>query len=299
LGWVSRVYREGSKLLADFIDMPKVVYDAIKKGLYKFVSVELLRNVQVDTRVVPLILDAVALLGADPPAVGILKDLQALTMRKLHGFHGEASLAFTREFTNIGGREAMADENDDLKKLREDFARLQAERDAEKARNAELKAAAVEAESYKRRLEELTQATHAEKVEKHRKVVKEMFEKAVNNKEITPAARERFYKHFDVEADDVLKLTVKDVEEYIKENPNPYSRKGPATGAGGDEIVAGGWPDQEALSRARKYCRDNSLDPTKWENLVKGGMHVFSADRELGLRYKMMPSDYAAGNLSN
>ncbi len=192
----------------------------------------------------------------------------------------------------------MADENDDLKKLREDNARLLAERDAEKNKAEALRAGALEAESYKRRLDELTQATHAEKVEKHRKVVKEMFERSVSDKSITAAARERFYKHFDVDSDDVLKLSVKDVEEYIRENPNPFKQRGPATGPGGEEIVAGGFADHEALAKARKYCRDNNLDPTKWENLVKAGQHVFRSDRDLATRYKMLPDDFASGNLS-
>jgi len=83
LGWVDRIWREGSKLLADFRDVPRVVYDAIKSGRYKHVSVELLRDVTAGNRTVPLVLDAVALLGADLPAVGTLKDLQTLTMSGL------------------------------------------------------------------------------------------------------------------------------------------------------------------------------------------------------------------------
>lgn len=76
LGWVSRVYRDGRKLLADFIDMPTSIYEMVKAGLYKFVSVELAKNVLAGTREIPWVLDAVALLGADQPAVGTLKDLQ-------------------------------------------------------------------------------------------------------------------------------------------------------------------------------------------------------------------------------
>ncbi len=68
LGWVERIWREGKTLMADFRDVPSVIYDAIKRGLYKFVSVELLRDVQADTRTIPLVLDAVALLGSDVPA---------------------------------------------------------------------------------------------------------------------------------------------------------------------------------------------------------------------------------------
>lgn len=106
LGWVERVYREGHKLLADFTDIPKAVYDAIKAGLYKFVSVELLRDVKAGTREIPYVLDAVALLGATPPAVGTLRDLQSLTMRRGPPLQFGARLSFSRDDT-----EALRTEN--------------------------------------------------------------------------------------------------------------------------------------------------------------------------------------------
>ena len=97
LGWVSRIYREGQKLLADFKDIPQKVYDAIKSGAWKFVSIELLRDVQAGTRKIPWVLDAVALLGATAPAVGSLRDLQALTMAERRDLQFAARVAFSRD----------------------------------------------------------------------------------------------------------------------------------------------------------------------------------------------------------
>jgi len=85
LGWVERIWREGKKLLADFRDVPAIVYEAIRNGRYKHVSVELLRDVQAATGMLPLVLDAVALLGADIPAVSSLRDLQSLALTRLRG----------------------------------------------------------------------------------------------------------------------------------------------------------------------------------------------------------------------
>lgn len=192
----------------------------------------------------------------------------------------------------------MADETEEMKQLKAALAKAEAKADAEATRAEALKLSAAEAESYKRRFTELAEQTHVDKVEKHRKLVKEMFEKAVGDKSITAAARERFYKHFDVEADDVLKLSVKDVEEYIRENPNPFSRKGPATGSGSDDIVNGGFADQETLLKARKYCRDNNLDQNKWENLEKAAKAVFRSEKDLARRYQSLPDDFAAGVLA-
>jgi hypothetical protein len=97
LGWVERVYRKGSKLLADFADVPTVVYESIKKGLYKFVSVELLGDVQAGNRRIPWVLDAVALLGASQPAVGTLADIQQLTMSRRSQLSAAQRLTFAYE----------------------------------------------------------------------------------------------------------------------------------------------------------------------------------------------------------
>jgi hypothetical protein len=75
LGWVQRVYRRGKKLVADFADIPAKVAEQIKSGGYKFVSIELLRDVKAGASRLPWVLDAVALLGAARPAVDTLAPL--------------------------------------------------------------------------------------------------------------------------------------------------------------------------------------------------------------------------------
>lgn len=118
LGWVDRVYVEGDVLKGDFTDLPRSVYDAIKAGRYKFVSVELLRDVAAGDREYPWVLSAVALLGADIPAVAGLRDLQALTHSRRAGFPTGTRMTFTIN----GGQEPMTDE---AKKLRDENAKLQ------------------------------------------------------------------------------------------------------------------------------------------------------------------------------
>jgi len=113
LGWVERIWREGKKLLADFRDVPAVVYEAIRNGRYKHVSVELLRDVRSDSRIVPLVLDAVALLGADIPAVGSLRDLQSLALTRLRGTE---RLVFAQAFAAVP--------SDELADLRRENERL-------------------------------------------------------------------------------------------------------------------------------------------------------------------------------
>lgn len=80
LGWISNLRMSGDKILADFVDVPEVVVNAIEKGLYKTVSIEL-RYIDY----VGYIITAVALLGADLPAVKSLDDLQSYLTENIIG----------------------------------------------------------------------------------------------------------------------------------------------------------------------------------------------------------------------
>jgi len=94
IGWVSRVFRQGEKLYADFTDMPKTVFNAIKNKLYRTISIELLFNVTKGGKErFNHVLDAVALLGADHPAVNTLADLDALLATRT-SFAGGHRVAF-------------------------------------------------------------------------------------------------------------------------------------------------------------------------------------------------------------
>lgn len=71
IGWAENLRRKGSKLIADFKEMPKLAYQAMKQGLYKKISSEIYhekaskREFGVEGKV----LRAVAFLGADVPKV--------------------------------------------------------------------------------------------------------------------------------------------------------------------------------------------------------------------------------------
>lgn len=79
LGWVDDMWfsKDIGKLVAKFIDMPKIVYDAMKAKLYKHVSIEADFGVEHNGNFYNNVLSGVALLGADIPAVNTLQDLQA------------------------------------------------------------------------------------------------------------------------------------------------------------------------------------------------------------------------------
>lgn len=80
LGYASRIYRAGSKLLADFSSVPKRFADLVKVGAYKRVSSEIYWNYKDESTgtTYPRVLKAVAFLGADIPALTNLKAIESL-----------------------------------------------------------------------------------------------------------------------------------------------------------------------------------------------------------------------------
>ena len=75
LGWVEQLRVVGDKLVATFAGIPEVVYQAIQSRRYRRVSAEIFFNVRHRGKSLGKALKAVALLGADLPAVTNLEDL--------------------------------------------------------------------------------------------------------------------------------------------------------------------------------------------------------------------------------
>lgn len=75
VGWVTNLRRVGEKLVADFKNVPGKVYDLIVGGAYRKVSSEIWWNVSLVGKKYSRALKAVALLGADTPAVQTLNDI--------------------------------------------------------------------------------------------------------------------------------------------------------------------------------------------------------------------------------
>jgi len=78
LGYVSNLRRMGSKLVADFVNLPKIVHDYVRKKRFNRVSSEVYWNLKRGDGTYRRALKAVALLGADIPAVAGLRPLHEL-----------------------------------------------------------------------------------------------------------------------------------------------------------------------------------------------------------------------------
>jgi len=204
IGWVSRIFKQGEKLFADFSDMPRTVFEAIKNKLYRTVSIELLFNVDNDGTKFNHVLDAVALLGADKPAVSSLADLDALLATRTRFTGGHRVM-----FRTIAGTTKIDKENDLDKKEIQDFVNAALEplketnaqltKDLAKANEQVIQFTSDKADADKKAKEQ--------KVKLARKAVTEVLDAAVTSKSLTPANRENYEKQIGIDDDErVVKI---------------------------------------------------------------------------------------------
>lgn len=272
LGWVSKVWVAGDKLMARFTDMPQVVIDAIKKKLYKNVSVELDMDVKHKDSQYPYVLTGVALLGADIPAVNTLKDLAHYMSRD-----ADFSVGRTVVFSAIAGINQDEGGNMELKEALDKISELS-------AINATLTAgkAAAEETSAKFAAEKAASDAQIEKarIEMKRTEVAAIFEEGVKNELITPAQREQFSKLLKLNDDKAVDaLDVADVKALVtggKKFDFGRSDQG-KQGSSGEDSRA---PDVILAERAQIL-----VDTKEAADLIGAQAMVFRRDPDLARAY--------------
>jgi len=206
LGWIDRVYRKGEDLYADFSNVPTIVMDAINSKKYRTTSIEVIKNAKHNgKKIKSWILDAVALLGADQPAVSGLQDLADLSFARVSFENGE-SVTFSKAGTfNSNEEDGMTPEElasaiakalkpleAQLSETNEKVTKLEASNKTLTDENTQLKS---DAESKKK-------DEDAEKVKASREAANVILDGAVRQKVITPAQREVHEATFGVKDDE-------------------------------------------------------------------------------------------------
>lgn len=100
LGWITRLWREGTKLFADIKDVPEALLDMIRQGRYHAVSSEVFfpGDIEHAGKKFGHVLSAVAILGTEMPAVKDLAGLaSALFANQFSSTQTTTPVAFTRE----------------------------------------------------------------------------------------------------------------------------------------------------------------------------------------------------------
>lgn len=185
LGWAENLRVQGDKLLADFANVPDIVAQAIDATLLRGVSVEM-RYIEE----FGWVLTAVALLGADLPAVKTIQDLQAyLSAPNDPGHPGDERplrLSFS-EPKLIGAPEMNDKEQQELADLRA-FKASQEAKDATHKRELEDKQREIDALQGEQRKAQFAAAK-----------TKAMapFEERVKAGKLAPALRDEIAKAFD------------------------------------------------------------------------------------------------------
>jgi hypothetical protein len=133
-GWVESLRRVGDRLVADLSDLPDTIYQAIVDRRFDAVSSEIFLNLERDGEKLPLALKAVALLGAEIPAVAGLKPLRD----SLRGF-SEAELADVRTYSFNNEEPDMAETKKEVEETNDEaMVELKAFADAQAAKVLEL-----------------------------------------------------------------------------------------------------------------------------------------------------------------
>lgn len=213
LGWVQNLRRIGNDLVADFVNVPKVMKEAISKKLYRTLSIELLMGVKRGEKVLRHVLDAVALLGADQPAVHSLGDLDRylagrsvafddaghrLVFETIAGKHQSNSEGVQMDEKQV---QAMIDKalSAQSKKHDEEISELRKKFSASEDKVSEL-------ERENKRLKEEAKEREANEAKSKVKFAREnaskLLEDAVKAEAITPAQRETFTKLFGIDDDE-------------------------------------------------------------------------------------------------
>ena len=296
LGWVTRIWREGRRLLAD-MDVPKKVFDVIQDGYLKFVSVELSKNVKAFNREIPLVLDAVALLGTDAPAVGILKDLQTLTFAR-RAFLGTGGSRVTLKRGTSTNEDDTMDEKDVAKAVQK--ALEAALPDAVAKETAPLKVQLKAAEDRATKAEEETKKTEL----KHkREQIDLKFNAAIEAGAIEPKVRESYIKMTKYDKNDVnvAEIDLKEVDDYIKENTNEDKVKAKAkadakgkTQTGEADDDADKPSDVRLLNRVRKVCATRGKDPNDAAIAHSIAVEILREDKVLAKAYQTRQEPEAA-----
>jgi hypothetical protein len=192
-GWVSNLKRVGKKLVADFIRIPKKIYEVITRGAYSRISSELWWDIPIEGKTHRRVLKAVAILGGETPAVTNLNDIISL-----YSFD-DTAIAFASENEPKKYEVALADlrkesDMDKIQELEKSLSEANAKLAEATKTHEETKKLLSEKEVEAKKLSEentnLKKLAADAKAEKHLAEINATLDKLVADKKIVPAQKE-------------------------------------------------------------------------------------------------------------
>ena len=253
LGWVQGLRVVGDRLVATFAGMPSVVLEAIRKGRYRRVSAELYFNVRQGGQVLGKALKAVALLGADLPAVTNLRDLTAF----LHAADGKSlqtgeARVFTMDRHDSPAKERCMPTTPDIEELQTELQELRAYREQQEQRKHQ--------ELARRRTQAFQQA---------RDNVATFCEEQVLQGRLTPHLRDRLLRELEQQVHSFsegggLRVSIGWLRDFIASQPVvlPQAEAAHAGQPPGD-ATPGGDPSRDLAQRAAQRMVEMNLTYTQ------------------------------------
>lgn len=300
LGWVDSLRLDNdsnpTKLYATYTDMPSIVFNAIKKKLYRSRSIEIEDQLR-DGKKVNTVLTAVALLGSELPAVESLDDLGKYLASKDYDKNDlkKYKIDCSRD-TSITHSNQLSFKIDINKEgsvmTPEEEAKLRDELTKSKLENASLVKDKADLESTNAKFskdnadreEETKKALITEK----RTGIKALLEIAVKDEVITPAQRETFSKLLGVDDDvKVIAIELDSVKELIGDSKTTmFSKKETASGqgSGGNENES---PDDILTAKTFAHMEKHGVD-----DFEKAMFAVMKSDKKLSVEYMVSNGEY-------
>lgn len=257
IGWVDSVWiNDAGKLMAKFVNLPTIVANAFKNKLYRNVSIEAIFDVEHKGNKYGTVLTAVALLGADMPAVNTLSDLQTYMSA------GDDIQFSSRLELSVKNGSIKIEDNDmtELEKALAEVERLKALNLAQGTAISLAATADVEKDTEIATLKASAKATveASAKVEFSRRedVVKTDLEALVKAEVITPAKRDELVTKFSVDTADSVELAVgmlKEMKPASKDKDSSVKDKDKNMNEDGQE------PDEIVHKRATVLSAKNNI----------------------------------------
>ncbi len=179
IGWITKLKRNGEKLLADISGMPKKIYELVQSKAYGRWSPEIYFNLQNKDKKYPRVLKALSLLGGDTPACTNLDDYinlyEAESYEDVKTYMVNDNNIISEKVIMLDNRQE--DNMEEIKKLQEE---LKAKEEQFSLKEKELQTKIEDLKKYKDEINKLEK-------EKHENEVKLFINNAVKEGKISPA----------------------------------------------------------------------------------------------------------------
>ena len=264
LGYISKIYKVGSKLVADFKELPKKVFDAIKRGNYKRVSSEIYWNYKANGSTFNRVLKAVALLGADIPAVTNLESIE--------GLYSNMGTGEVKYHYNGKESEIMEEKHDEVSvnKYEEEISQLRKEKEE----------VMKEYQAHKDEIKKTNIASYMESLKTEGKILPVQYKEV--EALLSTATEEKVFSYSKDEKE--VNLSQFELVKSILDNMPKVVEFAEISEEGGEPIVATDYDNAgiEVDRRAKLYISNK-----KAENYGEAIKAVLADDKELAEKYEL------------